>query len=139
MSKLFRKAFGKHEASEVEPQKAPQNVEHVQPLESAIDAVSAAAAGGARADSPVDARLVAVISAAIAAFESQSSLGYRITSIIPVQASPTGGDLSFNTPIWGRVERLNQRCTSRTAQHAAPHTALRTAGGGSDYDNRKKA
>jgi hypothetical protein len=59
---------------------------------------------------PVDPRIVgneiiAVISAAVAAASGQSPSSFRLTSV-----QPSGGEReSFNTPIWGRIERFSQK------------------------------
>jgi len=51
-----------------------------------------------------DQTLIAVLTAAIAAASGTSASSFRIASIIP--ASRQEG--SFNTPIWGRVERYTR-------------------------------
>jgi len=49
--------------------------------------------------------LVAAITAAIAAASGTSPSSFRIASILPA-AEPEG---SFNTPVWGRVERFSRQ------------------------------
>lgn len=47
--------------------------------------------------------LIAVIAAAIAASEGRPASSFRIASIAP--SAEAGG---FNTPVWGRIERLTR-------------------------------
>lgn len=49
--------------------------------------------------------LVAAITAAIAAASGASPSSFRIASILPT-VEPEG---SFNTPVWGRVERFSRQ------------------------------
>jgi len=49
----------------------------------------------------IPASLIAVIAASIAAESGHSPGSFRIASV-----SPAGCDSGFNTPVWGRVERL---------------------------------
>jgi hypothetical protein len=49
----------------------------------------------------VSSELIAIIAAAIAATEGMSASDVRIASIHPIQTF--GG---FNTPVWGRIERM---------------------------------
>jgi len=105
MSRLLGKLFGKGDAGQEERAeslgktgtvRAPQIVEPASPL-------------GARAavgDTPADHRLIAVLTAAVAAFEEDSA--FRIASIHPVRNFAAGGTPGFNTPVWGRVDRLTQ-------------------------------
>jgi hypothetical protein len=54
-----------------------------------------------QAEPGIPSSLVAVIAAAIAAESGLAPGAFRIASV-----SPTGCDSGFNTPVWGRVERL---------------------------------
>ena len=55
----------------------------------------------AQAEPGIPSSLVAVIAAAIASETGRAPGTFRIASI-----APTGCDSGFNTPAWGRVERL---------------------------------
>lgn len=57
-----------------------------------------------QADAGISGDIVAAITAAIAAASGMSPSAFRIASI----SSPEYGG-GFNTPIWGRVERLTRK------------------------------
>ena len=124
MSKLFGKNSSKRGRAEAQDQQDQQD----QKTESqngqapiAVESVSAAVVGANPQSEHIDGRLVAILSAAIAAFEAESGLPYKITSIIPVQTDFARENSGFNTPIWGRAERL--------AQTVLPYTGKRSSGG----------
>lgn len=54
---------------------------------------------------PSSEALVAVITAAISAASGSSPTSFRVTSVLPVVES----EGSFNTPVWGRVERFSRQ------------------------------
>ena len=129
MSKLFGKNSSKRGRAEAQNQQDQQDQQdqkteslNVQ-APSAADAVSAAAvsANSNSQSEHTDGRLVAILSAAIAAFEGESGLPYKITSIIPVQTDFARENIGFNTPVWGRAERL--------AQRVLPYSGKRSSGG----------
>jgi len=112
MSRLLSRLFGKGDAEQEERAESGRKGGTVRASDaaSAGEAASVAGAtGGARSatdGAPADQRLIAVITAAVAAFEEDSA--FRIASIQPVRNFATGGTPGFNTPVWGRVDRLTQ-------------------------------
>lgn len=131
MSKLFGKNSSKRGRAEAQDQQDQQDQKTESQngqAPSAADAVSAAAVSAAAVSATsnsqsehTDGRLVAILSAAIAAFEGESGLPYKITSIIPVQIDFARENIGFNTPVWGRAERL--------AQRVLPYSGTRSSGG----------
>lgn len=117
MNKLFSKLFGLggQPEKQVEPQQASSagdEAEKIVPLEAKAAAVGAAVGAAGASDAGVaaqDQELVAVITAAVAAFEANSASPFRIASIqLAGGEQAGGGPAGFNTPIWGRVDRLSQ-------------------------------
>jgi len=53
-----------------------------------------------------DESLIAVLTAAIAAASGASAGSFAITNVRQAQSEAGGG---FNTPVWGRVERLSRK------------------------------
>ena len=128
MSKLFGKNSSKRGRAEAQDQQDQKTESQNGQAPSAADAVSAAAVSAAAVSATsnsqsehTDGRLVAILSAAIAAFEGESGLPYKITSIIPVQIDFARENIGFNTPVWGRAERL--------AQRVLPYSGTRSSGG----------
>ena len=136
MSKLFGKNSSKRGRAEAQNQQdqqdqktesqngqAPSAADAVSAAAVSADAVSAAAVSATSNSQSehIDGRLVAILSAAIAAFEGESGLPYKITSIIPVQTDFARENIGFNTPVWGRAERL--------AQRVLPYSGTRSSGG----------
>jgi len=123
MSRLLSRLFGKGDAEQAERAESGRKGGTVRASDAAsageaagaargasapIDAASAAPTGARSATdgAPADQRLIAVITAAVAAFEEDSA--FRIASIQPVRNFAAGGTPGFNTPVWGRVDRLSQ-------------------------------
>lgn len=52
----------------------------------------------------LDGELVAVISAAVAAASGAPASSFRIASV----SASSGSERGFNTPVWGRIERLGR-------------------------------
>ncbi|MCX8014309.1 MAG: OadG family protein [Rectinema sp.] len=52
--------------------------------------------------------LIAVLTAAVAAGRGTSPGSFAITNVMPAQGAPVPSESTrgFNTPVWGRVERL---------------------------------
>ncbi len=129
MSKLFGKNSSKRGRAEAQNQQNQQDQQNQRTEDQSgqappvADAVSAAAvsANSNSQSEHTDGRLVAILSAAIAAFEGESGLPYKITSIIPVQTDFARENIGFNTPVWGRAERL--------AQRVLPYSGKRSSGG----------
>ncbi|MGB4573297.1 MAG: OadG family protein [Rectinemataceae bacterium] len=97
---LFPKVFGRR-AEKVRLSMAPlpqmSGSAEGSPVQAHAVAASAPGMDG------IGSELVAVIAAAIAAASGAAPDNFRVASIAPVQNA--GG---FNTPVWGRIERLTR-------------------------------
>lgn len=65
-----------------------------------------APAGVTAAAASEDASLIAVLTAAVAAASGSSVGSFAITNVQQAQSEAGGG---FNTPVWGRIERLSRK------------------------------